>query len=111
MLAGWRVPVTRIREDSQARNPWGERIPATPRRETLPPALFAPTPSSPDTGPGVEAVATDPTVYWPGVWPDVRVGDRLLIEGQTWHVRERPASWPLGLSVQLHGDHTTQEET
>lgn len=102
-MSRWKVPVTRIRTEHAGEDQYGEPIPGEETRVSLPPALFAPTPTTFPVHAGAHSTVTDPTVYWPREWPDVQAGDRLEIEGTVWWVAGRPARWPLGLAVTLSG--------
>lgn len=103
MFDDWKVPVVRVRDGVAGEDVFGESIPGAPVETPLPPALFAPTPTALLAQAGVASTSTQPTVYWPREWPDVQVGDRLVVAGEEWTVDGRPASWPLGLVVELTG--------
>ncbi|WP_334152969.1 hypothetical protein [Microbacterium sp.] len=93
----------RVRDGAAGEDVFGESIPGAPVETPLPPALFAPTPTALLAHAGVASTSTQPTVYWPREWPDVQAGDRLVVAGEEWTVDGRPASWPLGLVVELTG--------
>lgn len=101
MFDRWKVPVVRERDGATGEDIYGHPIPGETISTDLPPALFAPTPTSLLTQAGIDSTSTQPTVYWPREWPDVIAGDRLIIDGTTWEIDGRPASWPLGLVVIL----------
>lgn len=102
-LDEWRVPVTRIRSATAGSDSLGFPIPAAPTRTQLPPALFEQVDNASLLAAGVQATTSEPNVYWPGEWPDVKSGDRLEIDGAVWLVDERPVKTPLGLRVALDG--------
>lgn len=105
-----RVPVVRLRTASTGVDQYGVPIPGVQVREELPPGLFAPVPTQVTVDAGVDSVAAQPAVYWPGEWPDVAVNDRLLIEGEEWRVSGRPQRWPLGLVVPIAGEKGRHED-
>lgn len=98
-LTAWALPVVRVRSTDGGRDRYDDPIPGVDERVDLPPALFAPVPSSQQLEGGVDSTITEPTLYWRRQWPDVRVGDRLEVDGGVWLVHERPARWPKGLQV------------
>ncbi|GAB3293015.1 hypothetical protein [Pseudoclavibacter terrae] len=108
MLDAWRVPVVRIRDAEGTKDQYNEPIPGEPVSVDLPPALFGPSGTDLASGAGVAATVTEPAVYWPGEWPDVQTGDRLIVDGYEWRVDGIPAKWPLGLAVALTGTHSTR---
>ena len=111
MFDDWKVPVVRVRTGVAGEDQYGDPIPGGEERSDLPPALFAPTGTDLPVAAGVDATITNPVVYWPDDWPDVRASDVLVIDGDEWRVDGRPQSWPLGLAVKLTGTESTREVT
>lgn len=110
MFDRWRVPVSRLRDGDVERDQYGEPI-SQPVPVVLPPGLFAPDGLGVAAGAGESATLSDPAVYWPREFPDVKSGDRLVVDGSEWRVNGRPAKWPLGFVVFLSGAHTNVEAT
>lgn len=108
-LAWARTPVTRVRAASGGEDQYGEPLPGVEDRASLPAGLFAPTGTDLPISAGTAGTVTNPVVYWPGEWPDVKPGDVLVIDGDDWRVDGRPQSWPMGLVVPLTGVETTRE--
>lgn len=110
MIFEWaRSPVVRVRDTPAGVDQYGDPIPGAQVREPLPDALFAPTPSTVEITAGAFSAISQPTVYWPGEWPDVQLGDVLEIDGSTWQVASRPAKWPLGLAVTVENTEPVKE--
>ncbi|WP_146080996.1 hypothetical protein [Pseudoclavibacter sp. AY1H1] len=108
LLGDWAISVTRLRAGSAGEDRRGEPIPGADVSAELPPAIFQPEGNEALVAAGVSATGTEPTVYWPNANPDVRVGDRLVIDGDTWLVHERPSRTPLGLVVIVQGVESTR---
>jgi hypothetical protein len=45
---------------------------------------------------GRTPVATTPTVYFPGAWPDITKGDKLRVRGVVYDVEGKPPEWHRG---------------
>lgn len=85
-------PVVRLRNEQvgedEYRNPIFDDVPTD-----LPPALFAPGGVSEPVELGRNPVVSEPTLYWPGEWPDVTHEDRLRVRGLVYAVEGQPADW------------------
>ncbi len=103
-------PVIRIRAGAQTgTDAFGQPIYGPDVEVEVGPALFAPGGSTEPLEVGRTPVVTAPSLYWPGLWPDVVATDRLRVRGAMFAVLGVPADWrpasstggPGGLVVQL----------
>lgn len=101
MKPHWLTPVTRLRQAAPQRDRYGDIIQGgTDTRTPLPPALFAPTRTIENNGPGQRSVTEQPAVYWRSN-PDIKPSDRLEIAGDTYEVDGQPEIWPKGTVANL----------
>ena len=104
MKQEWLVPVERLRAGPGEVDQDGEPIPGsgTATVEALPDGLFNPGGSTIEMSPGVAAVQSTPSVYWPGLTAvDVTTSDKLRIRGTIWLPAGKPAVWPKGVVIML----------
>lgn len=86
-------PVTRLR-----RHPTGTDRVGNPRYEETKSVLeetaaFDPGGSTEPVQVGATAVATSPTLYFPGTFPDLTEADAVLVRGIRYTIEGQPAQW------------------
>lgn len=85
-------PVTRLRRSKGGEDRYGQPIYTTTEID-LPKALFAPRHVVPAVEVGRQPTVVEPTLYWPGLWPDVASSDRLRVRGRVYEVNADAADW------------------
>ena len=85
-------PVTRVRRVETGKDRYNQPIYSTTEAD-LPKALFAPRHVVPAVEVGRQATVVEPTLYWPGLWPDVASSDRLRVRGRVYEVNADAAEW------------------
>lgn len=86
--------VVRLRADDADTDRYGNVIDdATPAEVDLPGAVFDPGGSAEPVEVGRTPVITQPTVYFPGRWPDLVATDQLRVRGKVYDVLGDPGDW------------------
>ena len=97
--------VTRLRAAESGPDRYGDPTYGDPTETDLAGALFAPGGTQEPVEAGRTAVITNPTLYFPGVWPDIVPTDQVRVRGDVYEVIGDPANWQLdgqgGLAVEL----------
>jgi len=95
-------PVVRIRRVQVDTDRYGNPVWGDVEAE-LEGAFFAPGGSRETVAVGGTPIVTEPTLYFPKVWPDLVVSDRVRVRGVTYEVEGHPQDWQSPWGSRLGG--------